>query len=349
MQAAETILKVPKRKTFILVQVKNNTLSNQNIVLFDVTGAYNSQNAIAGTTTFSADLTADIANATAKGLYTVAVLAIAPGQTTYQLYTANNEGNAPFTTVSQVLTALNNLGIGTFYQVAGNNIAVQSMGYTYSNISLTQILTAAHDSAIFGNTYTTGGSLIYDPGFTQGLVGNFTQISLANAFWKNTGGSFNGPYNRSSIYANNVNDIDLSLFANINMSTARTVYIGISFSVYVGFNLSTYTELYVNGQKIVDITSNATLTAMAANVNGILGTAYTNSNISFVCWHIIPVSLTAGNNVIQMIDKSNSGIQVDAMGIEVYDNTAAEIQAATSYSELNLLFSGIQYSGSPLF
>lgn len=106
-------------------------------------------------------------------------------------------------------------------------------------------------------------------------------------------------------------------------------------------------ELYLNGVKIIDLPDNTALNAVAANVNAGLGTAYTNSNISFVVWSIIPVSLIAGNNLIQFSAKGN--INLDVMGLEVYDNTAAEIAAATSASQLNVLFSSIDYVGQLMF
>lgn len=336
-------------KTYMYVRVKNNTSAAQNIVLFDLAGAFNSQNAINGTTTFSVNLTTDLAQSISKGLYTVAILAIPFGGSTYQLYTSNNVNNAPFQNINEVVNTLNNLSIGIFYVVSGNTIAVQGKGYYFSNISLTRLYVAAHDTGIFGNNYTVGGSLIYDPGYSVGLVGNFTQINLANAFWKNTLLSFNGPFNRSNIYANNAVDIDLSFFANINMSQPKTVYLGISTAEFVGFNQKLYFQLYVNGVLTLDLSTNASLLAMATNVNSILGTAYTADEISFICWHILPIALVAGNNIIQAIILGNDGVQVDVIGLEVYDNTPIEIQNATSYSELNVLFSSIQYSGKLFF
>lgn len=336
-------------KTYMYVRVKNNTSAVQNIVLFDVAGAYNAQNAINGTTTYSVDMTADLAAAITKGLHTVTVLAISPGQTGYQLYTVNNAGNLPFQNIDQVVTALNNLSIGIFFVVAGNTIAVQGRGYTFSNISITSLLTAQHDTNTYGTNFTTGGSLIYDPGYSLDLKGNFNQISLANAFWKNTFGSFNGPYNRCNVYANNPDNVELSLFGNFNAAQSKTVYIGISFSKNTGTNQSSFAQLYLNNVKLINVTTNSELNGIASNVNTILGTAYTGSEITYICWHIIPVVLQAGNNVVQLVSKSNVTAAINFMGLEVYDNTSAEIQAATSYSELNVLFSGIQYSGKSLF
>jgi hypothetical protein len=140
----------------------------------------------------------------------------------------------------------------------------------------------------------------------------------------------------------------LGLFANVNVASAKTVYIGFSFSrSAASVDSSNFGELYLNGVKIIDLPDNTALNAVAANVNAGLGTAYTNSNISFVVWSIIPVSLIAGNNLIQFSAKGN--INLDVMGLEVYDNTAAEIAAATSASQLNVLFSSIDYVGQLMF
>lgn len=58
---------------------------------------------------------------------------------------------------------------------------------------------------------------------------------------------------------------------------------------------------------------------------------------NFKIWHIYPVSLTAGQHIIEM-EGRNCGSSA-SFGAEIYNNTPAELAAATSYSGLNLVFS----------
>lgn len=339
-----------KGKDSFFIQLKNNTSQALPVVLFDIFGSQENNNAIPGDfPVYTFDVTNLIVDSVAKNLYTLAVLAAPYSTGIYQLFTADNAGNASFATATQIVNTLNTMGIGQFSVVAGNIISISTRQYILSSINVTDLEDAAH-STTFGTDFTLGGSLIYDPGYSSGLIGSFIQIPTGNAFWINTPGNFDGPYNRSNIYANKNDTIDRGFFANITVSSARTVYIGVSFSNrFGGNNLSSNAILYLNSTKIIDISSGATLTALAADVNTQLGSAYTANQITYTCWFIFPVNLVAGNNLIQMKDDANGATQTNVMGLEVYDNTDTEIKAATSYNQLNVLFSTIDYLNKPLF
>jgi hypothetical protein len=70
------------------------------------------------------------------------------------------------------------------------------------------------------------------------------------------------------------------------------------------------------------------------------------ASATFKIWHIYPVSLSAGPHIIELLGHNNSSFA--ALGAEVYNNTAAEIMAATSYAALNLVFSTKDYRGQPV-
>jgi hypothetical protein len=338
-----------KGKERFTLQIVNNTNQKQNIVLFDLLGNYNDINGYAGNINYTFDLTSGLAAAIAKGLYTVAVLVIVHGQTQYELATYNMPGNVPFSNINQIVFALNQLGLGEFTIVAGNTVTIETKVNILSTVNISELKQAIHDTS-YGSDFTTGGSLIYDPGYTIDLLGTFTQISLVNSFWKNTISSFNGPYNRSSILAPNLLGVDRSFFASINMPEAKQVYIGFSFSYVNIINISAFAELYVNNIKVMDIANNAALTALKNSVNTALGTNYDKDNITFVCWYIIPVNFVAGENIVQFINKDNATTNtIKISGMEIYDNTSAEIQAATAYNQLNLLFSSVDYTSKLFF
>lgn len=58
---------------------------------------------------------------------------------------------------------------------------------------------------------------------------------------------------------------------------------------------------------------------------------------NFKIWHIYPKFFTAGYHSVR-IEAKDLG-QARVVGLEIYDNTEAQIRAATSYSNLNLIFS----------
>lgn len=65
---------------------------------------------------------------------------------------------------------------------------------------------------------------------------------------------------------------------------------------------------------------------------------------AFELWHIVPVTLTAGDHYFTIGYSNHSS--ASGLGVEMYDNTAAQLRAATSYSTLNLIFSTADFRGS---
>jgi hypothetical protein len=58
---------------------------------------------------------------------------------------------------------------------------------------------------------------------------------------------------------------------------------------------------------------------------------------NFRYWHVYPITLSAGTHIIEM-EGQNAGSDA-AFGAEIYDNTFAQLTAATNISQLNILFS----------
>lgn len=318
-----------KNRQDFYLRIKNKTQISQPVILFDVVGAYNDQNGITTALTgYSWDMTAELVSASFFGLDTLVVLA-AGISGIYNMYTYVNPSGT-FTTAEQVLTGLNSFSIGTFYR-EGNIIKIDNPTYTFSSINLVQLVVAA---AITNVTFGLGGSLIYNSGFSTGLIGSLGRISTGNPFWINQVAMTDGPLNRSALDGSS-SASQAGLFANINSATAKTVYVGFSSSVDM--------KLYVNNELIVSVVTGAEKAALAANVNSILGTAFTGSGILGECWHIIPINLVAGNNLLQVTPSKS------IFGLEVYDNTASEIDAATGYGDLTLLYSSVDYIGQNLF
>jgi hypothetical protein len=124
-----------------------------------------------------------------------------------------------------------------------------------------------------------------------------------------------GPLNRCGVWPN----------CNGALSP-DSVWIGISRSITVPATKTYYIGLAADN-------------AFRLIVDGVALVQYgTDINpFAYRMWHIFPVSLTAGNHTIS-IDAQDRG-RPGIMGAEIYDNTPAEITAATSYAGLNLIFS----------
>lgn len=190
-------------------------------------------------------------------------------------------------------------------------------------------------------SYSACGSFIYGTGYNTTLTTfTRTQIPSSNAFWMGDGAQcklaiplsnvtgaptvspttpgtipFPGPLNRCGIWPNcNGATSPVNLWVRIDRTitapTSKTYYIGIAAD---------------NAFRVI--------------IDGVLRFQLVTDKLPIVyrVWHILPITLTAGTHSINIdaLDQGAPGV----MGAEIYDNTAAQITAATSYAGLNLIFS----------
>lgn len=204
--------------------------------------------------------------------------------------------------------------------------------YKYDEVSATVPTDGENTVAHPAVQYSTCGSYIYAPGYASDGTGASTQISLSNAFWKNGGtcvdnNTVDGPLNRCGLWSpTTLSNQDVGFSVCITAPSNKTYYIGIACDNYAIVNL--------DGDNII------TQDAAA------LDTQYSVGGACFKVWHIYPLQLTAGPHVIELIGHNDASIA--GMGAEIYNNTSAQIAAATSYSGLNLLFSTKDYIGQPV-
>ena len=187
------------------------------------------------------------------------------------------------------------------------------------------------------STYAGYGTVIYNLGFNIGGYGPFTLIPLANTFWSNTGLSFTqGPNNRTGLWASTTTD-------NQDVGFSTCVTLPVAGIYYVGCFGDNRIRINVDGNNVL----NMDVTNMAAyfSANGYPGIG---PFVTFYFWHVYPISLPAGTHVIEIIGH-NDTLQA-AMGTEVYNATAAQLIAATSYVDLGaaLVFSTKDHIGEPL-
>lgn len=182
--------------------------------------------------------------------------------------------------------------------------------------------------------YSTCGSYIYDPGYSLNGTGSSTQINTAISFWVNGAGlcasnvTNAGPLNRTGLWATTTMDDQTIGFA-VCLTLAETK------TYYIGMGCDNLGIVKLDGVEIIHQDPTA------------LGVQYgIGVTATFKVWHIYPVELSAGNHILELIGYNDTGIA--AFGMEIYDNTAAEIAAATGYGDLNMIFTSTDYIGQPV-
>lgn len=179
------------------------------------------------------------------------------------------------------------------------------------------------------SSYGTYGTYIYHPGFSSNGTGLSDQIPTSNAFWINgPSNETDGPLNRCGLWTSSTPDgQDIGFSVCLTLPETRVYFIGMG-----GDNKCRFT---VDGVVIVDQDVSALATQYGAD-----------AQITFKVWHVYPVTLAAGPHIIELIGHNVSSAA--ALGAEVYNNTAAELIAATSYADLDVIFSTKDYIGQPV-
>jgi hypothetical protein len=183
------------------------------------------------------------------------------------------------------------------------------------------------DSNVFGiygtRIYPTG------PNNTNGwdnngdLKSGFTyQATMTTSYWQNTTPAdfVKGPCNRYGIWADDgVSSTDLPFNKWIGFS--KCITIAQSKIYYVGLFADNNFKLRLNGQTLLN-------TTLGGSLNG--------TQATFFYWHIYPIYIPAGNNTLELT--GINGEQTGAFGCAIYDNTPAQLVAATSDADLNIIF-----------
>jgi hypothetical protein len=131
-----------------------------------------------------------------------------------------------------------------------------------------------------------------------------------------------GPLNRCGLWgcagSGTPNGKWLSVSGMVAIQNAGTYYIGVG-----GDN---FFRVYVDGNLLL-------------SYNTVDGDA-------FKIWHIVPVTLSAGKHKISVQGKNSSGIAV--LGCEVYNNSISQLENASSYEQLKVIFTTRNLSGQML-
>ena len=146
-------------------------------------------------------------------------------------------------------------------------------------------------------------------------TGNIIYTSTTINSWRRTqtDGVFDGPMNRCSISGNCPDNIYYGFNACLTVGATKTYYIGIGAD-------NDY-SLRIDGVKIIDT----------------LGGPYDDKSDAFAWWHVYPLTIGAGSHTIELLGLNKE--DVEGFGCEIYDNTLAQLLAATSVSDLNIIYS----------
>jgi hypothetical protein len=202
-----------------------------------------------------------------------------------------------------------------------------SFCYTYSTQPATMLGSTRPICAATHAAYGTEGTLIYNPGFPVDGNGTYEQVNLANTFWRNTTGS-NGPMNRAGIWTCQLYEPIgewVGFSVKVNVLDSKVYYIGMGGDNQIRFKL--------NGTVILE--------QDAMNLDPIF--PQWGQEAAFRYWHVYPVKLNAGENFIT-VEGYNIG-SVGSFAVEIYDNTPAEIKAATSEADLKYVFTSRDMRG----
>jgi len=189
-----------------------------------------------------------------------------------------------------------------------------------------QVCASVHQS--YGSRFTH----IYDPGYDSYGRGTGDTIPISNTFWRNINRTTtDGPLNRVGVWACNENEVPtytwIGFRTRIDVPATKNYYIGMAGDNEIRFK--------VDGQVIVQ--------QDADSIGGPSPGWGFGRTDAFTIWHVYPVQLTAGVHYIEM-EGLNFG-DAAAFGAEIYNNTASELMNATSYADIDTIFSSMNARG----
>jgi hypothetical protein len=179
------------------------------------------------------------------------------------------------------------------------------------------LLSYGNFGTVLFSTYNSNGTYIDTPTF------------LTTSFWSNPNTTTtDGPLNRCAVWGSRTaNAQEIGFSSCFNVAQQQTFYIGMA--------ADNYCIVKLDGQVVVSQDVNALMTQFG-----------TDAQVTFKYWFIYPVTMQAGKHVLEVIGHNESSAA--AVGVEIYNNTAAEITGATSYSTLNLFFTSASQVGQPV-
>lgn len=182
--------------------------------------------------------------------------------------------------------------------------------------------------------YSVNGAYIYDPGYTIRLVGSRTLLT-SQPHWKEIPGQIVGPMNRNGIWLDSdCNGVKDPLTAGQELQFTHPITLSVPKTVYVGIGGDNTFRFQINSTVVVDCD-------MAFPAGG----DPVGANFNF--WHLFPVTIPSGTSYLNFAAVGD-GLTNNAFAAVIYDNTYAELIAATSDATLTILYRTFDSIGSPI-
>jgi len=191
----------------------------------------------------------------------------------------------------------------------------------------TQLACSATTSIINTNTaivlsrksdlvYSQQGTLFYPITFTlSGTSPVYDATSTTVPVW-DTSNVNNGPLNRTGVWTNSGQPVDIWIGDTFCFTSATD-----NKRYYIGIGADNDFRIRLDGVQIV---------------NSSIG-PYNNTNIPFLWWHVYPITVNSGAHTVEVYGLNDNSI--GSFGCEIYDNTLSQLTAATSVSDLNIIYS----------
>lgn len=186
------------------------------------------------------------------------------------------------------------------------------------------------------SNYTEYESRIYNVGFTATTINLNPSTSdtyvytdlTTSGLWANPGTSSTiGPMNREGVWIDSNCDGTKDPLTSGTQTTIAYTFnnTGATRTIYVGAGADNQFQIVVNGTLVVD--------------SGSVG------DKQFKIWHIMPITVVPGANYINIVG-TGDGSTNDALAMIIYDNTNAQIAAASSEGDLTIPFRSSSLRGT---
>ena len=196
--------------------------------------------------------------------------------------------------------------------------------YSLDVVSATAPLTPISFVDIGYSQYSVYGSFVYNPGysisgFTNPIGGDYVLLP-SNTLWDNPSlNTTDGPLNRCGVWT-----VNYPLSAppyNVWLGFSQCIDIVETKTYYIGIGGDNDFKLKIDGSTIVDSS---------------LSTYWNTAGRTYKRWNIYPLTLNSGNHIIELYGRNDGSY--GGFGCEIYDNTLPELNSATLYSDLNIIF-----------
>lgn len=321
----------------INIILRNRTSEYQNVSLFDFQGVDNSTNAgVSQSTAYTYDFTDELIVSNANGFSILFIIFQISAESEFFNFSLGDLAIPVISTINDVLTILNQSTFWQFRLLQGNIITTDS-NYIFSTISLSEQIVGAQIPDGGGKF----GTFIYQ---TNDIVNSpVAQIPTSNSWWINpTSNLIAGASNRNAVGwdaafppAFNPTLYQQCWNSIFSETGNKIVYIGITCKDCSCVVLLNNVEQFYIPASFVD---NDSIIQNLAN-NGYNYDPLTSSPNDF--FFILPLQLKIGYNLLQVL--FGDGLISKEVAYQVYDNTPAQIAAATSDAELNILCSSKLY------